>query len=383
MSRFKILMKGLRWSRHGADGSGPAVLNGERREERGPEAAKVIPSPPGKTDAEKIQYAKAVLSSRKLPTNFSITLGAAPCNHSCLFCPQSVEKPKKAEWLDLGLLAKVLNEMPEENLLINISSYSETLGAPNLVPAVRLMKSLRPALPIALATNGTLYREDVIGALMDLGLDIYSYSFDAANRKDYFTIMQVDDYERVWRNLERIVNLKREKKAPTKIYTHIMHFRGVEEDFEKFKAYWQDKLDSVSLRRVGNWGSDELGLMRRLEEKGFRSAHETPRDRYPCTSIFMHFKLNYTGHYYPCVAAIPAYEKHEVPALGHAREMTWMEAWGRLAEMRRAHLEGRWEDYECCRTCNIWSMWDNYWFEGPRAGNGHRSFFVPEVELAR
>ncbi len=333
--------------------------------------------------ARKISYGKSVLNNGSLPTNFSITIGAAPCNHTCLFCPQSVEKPAKAEWLDLELLRKVLLEMPEENILLNVSSYSETIAAPNLVPAVRLMKTLRPKLPVAMATNGTIYREHVVEELVDAGLDQYSYSFDGATKEHYRTLMQVDHFERAWENLERVVAIKRKKNSPMKITTHIMHFKGVEDAYEKFKAYWEDKLDAIVLRRVGNWGSDHLGLMKHLASEGFVSAHGTPARRTPCPSIFMHFKLQFDGDYYPCVAAIPAYTDHEVPALGNARTMTWSEAWHKMGEMRRAHLEGRWDDYACCRSCNIWSMWDDMWFQAPLADGSTGSFHLIDIDHAR
>ncbi|MEZ4573949.1 MAG: SPASM domain-containing protein [Vampirovibrionales bacterium] len=137
------------------------------------------------------------------------------------------------------------------------------------------------------------------------------------------------------------------------------------------------------LRRVGNWGSDDLGLMNRLKEEGFESAHETPTDRYPCMSIFTHFKLQYTGEYYPCVSAIPAYDKHLVPPIGHAKDITFLEAWERLGEMRRAHLEGRWDDYDCCKTCNIWSLWDNPWFRETNLDNTKTDFYLKDTEYAQ
>jgi hypothetical protein len=65
---------------------------------------------------------KATFANGPLPSNFSINLGAAPCNHSCRFCPQSVHKPKRASWLDLDLLRKVAGEMPEEGMTVSISS---------------------------------------------------------------------------------------------------------------------------------------------------------------------------------------------------------------------------------------------------------------------
>ena len=62
--------------------------------------------------------------------------------------------------------------------------------------------------------------------------------------------------------------------------------------------------------------------------------------------------------------------------------MTWTEAWSRLSEMRQAHLEGRWDDYACCRTCDIWSGWPDIWEDrGETGGDGPR-FGIKGVEHA-
>ncbi|HET6892088.1 MAG TPA: radical SAM/SPASM domain-containing protein [Pyrinomonadaceae bacterium] len=334
-------------------------------------------------DRQKIEYARSVLSNGTLPSNFSITIGVAPCNYSCLFCPQSISKPHKALWIDLELLRKCLNEMPEENVTLNVSSFSETIAAPVLVPAIRLMKEIRPKLPIAMATNGSIFRQKVVEDLIEAGLDHYSYSFDAATPEAYHTLIQVDNFEKAWKNLEQIVELRNQKKSSMKITTHIMHFKGVEEDFERFKSYWQDKVDAVVLRRVGNWGGgDQYGLMDKLEAKGFVPAHyDQPIERHPCNSIFMHFQLQPDGHYMPCIGTTPDYKSNPKYSLGHASEVTWMEAWARLGEMRRAHLAGRWNEIEACRTCNIWGLWEETWFREENQ-SGELRFHLADVPHA-
>jgi len=335
------------------------------------------------TARQRMEYARAVFSNGGLPSNFTVTIGVAPCNYSCRFCPQSVSKPRKALWLDLGLLRKCLSEMPEENVLLNVSSFSETIAAPNLVPCIRLMKEVRPKLGVVMATNGSLFRENVISDLIDAGLDHYSYSFDAPTRETYRTLIQVDNFDKAWRNLEQVVEMRNRKRSPMKITTHIMHFKGVEDRFEQFKAQWQDKLDGVVLRRVGNWGgADELSLTRKLEELGFVSAHETPAQRYPCNSIFMHFQLQPDGHYMPCLGTTPDYASNPKYSLGHAADTTWSQAWARLGEMRDAHLRGEWEKIEACRSCNIWSMWDETWLYDPKPGPRGHVYHLEGVEHA-
>jgi len=176
--------------------------------------------------------------------------------------------------------------------------------------------------------------------------------------------------------------MRNRKKSPMKITTHIMHFKGVEEDFEKFKAYWQDKIDAVVLRPLGNWGGAEsLSLMRTLAEMGYVPANQTPEQRYPCNSIFMHFQLQPDGYYMPCLGTTPDYASNTEYSLGHASDTTWSQAWVRLTEMRQAHLRGEWNRYEACRNCNIWSLWHDAWFE--RSDGTGDKFEIPGVTHAR
>ncbi len=335
-------------------------------------------------DEAKIQYAKAVFTNGALPSNFTVTIGVAPCNYSCRFCPQSVSKPRKATWLDMDLLRKCLSEMAEEGILLNISSYSETIAAPNLVRTVQLMKELRPKLAIVMASNGSLFREKVVEGLIDAGLDIYQYSFDAPTRESYKDLIQVDNYDKAKRNLEQIIELRNKKNSRMKINTHIMNFKGIEKDFEEFKAYWQGKVDAVLLRPVGNWGgADEIGLTKKLEELGYVSAHKTPAIRYPCNSIFMHFQLQPDGHYMPCLGTTPDYESNIAYSLGHASDTTWPVAWQRLSDMRQAHLRSEWDSFAACRKCNIWSMWDDAWPRNEGNTSDATTFRLDGVEHAQ
>lgn len=341
-----------------------------------------IAAPPKTEVEERADLALKNFTNGRLPAEFSINLGAAPCNHSCLFCPQSIHKPRKAAWLDMDLLRKVASEMPEETMNVHISSYSETLAAPNLVDAVRILKEVRPKLRIIMATNGSLFREKVIRGVLEAGLDHYSYSFDAPDRESYKRLMQVDDFDKVWNNLERIVEIKKELGAKTLITTHIMGFDEFRDKYEEFEAYWAPKVNLVYWRDVKNWGGDTWGLEEQLAKGGFTIAPSSvPAQRQPCTSIFTHFKMQHDGRYAPCVAAVPDHlpeeELHNVPYLGTAHEITFMEAWRRLEDMRRAHLAGEWDAFDCCKSCNVWSAWPQFWTEGEE---GPERFSIPGVE---
>lgn len=305
---------------------------------------------------------KANLPFGIFPSQFSINLGSAPCNHKCLFCPQSVKKPKKAEWLDLTVLEKALNEMPTKNINLNVSSYSETMSCPILFPALEMMKRIRPDLTIVLATNGSMITEDHVRRLINIGLEMLSFSFDASDRDSYRKLMQVDDFEKAERNLEMVCRIRSELGSNMIISTHIMAFENQSEGFEDFKRKWEGKVDTVAFRAVGNWGDEGLDLKKRLAQIGFIPIYKKPERRYPCTSVFMHFKLGIDGFYYPCVAYIPG-DVHKSKPIGDARKITFNEAWARMEEIRQKHLSGKWNECPYCQTCDVWGLWEDMWFE--------------------
>lgn len=305
---------------------------------------------------------KVYLSGGIFPNQFSIVLGAAPCIHACLFCPQSVKKLAQKLWLDLEVLEKVLLEMPEQGIMLNVSSYSETMLNPILFPSLKLMKNLRPGLPIVLATNGVSITEEQVNHLIDLRLDILQFSFDAPDQESYKIMMQNDHYDQAVKKLNMICKIRSQRNSDMKIYTHIMGFKCLEEKFKDFQTRWQDKVDAINFRQVGNWGSDGLQLKKQLAEKGFVPVYQPPVKRYPCTSIFMHFKLGPDGYYYPCVAYIP-FTVEPGFSLGDARKVSFKTAWDRLEEMRHLHLNSRWDECPLCRNCDVWGLWENMFFE--------------------
>ena len=89
----------------------------------------------------------------------------------------------------------------------------------------------------------------------------------------------------------------------------------------------------------------------------------------------MHFKLSPDGLYAPCVAAVPdsSHEKeiHKVDYLGDAREITWTEAWHKMSKIRDIHLKGHWDSIEACKSCNIWSLWQNTFNEDQKGNFSH------------
>jgi hypothetical protein len=51
--------------------------------------------------------------------------------------------------------------------------------------------------------------------------------------------------------------------------------------------------------------------------------------------------------------------------------------------MRQAHLSGEWDNYEACRNCNLWSLWNDSWFEKADHLPGEAKFDIPGVDFPK
>ena len=327
------------------------------------------------------ETASACLPTGEQVSALLVALGSAPCNHNCIFCYQSIEKPKTATWLDVNLLRHVVQQFPATPVNVHMSANTETFFAPNLVDSVRMIKEERPDCPIILSTNGSRFRPHIMEELIDLKLNTLSYSFDGATREDYKLVVGNDSFDLVWENLEKIVQMRDRKGSNMEIHTHIMGFKGMEASFERFRKQWEGKNVYVHFRRVCNWGGSERGMAveKQLAEAGL-FPHQPTDNRYPCGSLFAQIKLGHTGDYWLCSSAISDYDDHGVPNLGHASEVPLQEVWQKMSQYRCAHLRGEWDSMPYCVHCTTWSMWYDYWERDP---NAEETFFLDSTPYAR
>jgi len=165
--------------------------------------------------------------------------------------------------------------------------------------------------------------------------------------------LKPEQHQRLVDNLEMLIATRNEMKAPTVISTHMIEMVQTRHEIEGFKARWEGKADIVNIRKLGNWG----GL---LDDSVATPLWEAPEKRYPCMWMWYATKIYNNGDFQKCFCHF----LHEKTALGNLRDTSIRENWHgpNLREVRRLHLEGRYEEIPSCRKCNAWALFPDVWF---------------------
>jgi MoaA/NifB/PqqE/SkfB family radical SAM enzyme len=146
-----------------------------------------------------------------MPDAFQINVSSV-CNLTCRMCPylgvhqndsyQVFMTPETFERL-LPAIRRI------EAVLF--SGSGEPLYNPHLLSFLARVREERPAMRIALTTNGTLLRREVAEELVRLRLDNLTVSIDGATAATVQAIRRKSDFARIVDNVEQLHGIKRER----------------------------------------------------------------------------------------------------------------------------------------------------------------------------
>jgi MoaA/NifB/PqqE/SkfB family radical SAM enzyme len=307
--------------------------------------------------------------AKELPWASQVVIYRATCNYRCLFCPQSDTKPDEQGALSTDLIIKFLKELPSTIKVLDVAVYGETFIATNFFQVLELIKENRPEISVTINTNGSLLTEKRIRDVYDSGVGTFLISLGAVDRERYRQLMQIDNYDKVVKIIEEAIRIKREMNAKTTLGIHLLALKEQDDLLNEARDNWLAKgLDFVDVRDLQTWPL-RLSVTENLAKAGFTPLNTLPTKRYPCSAIFFDMTLRHDGMYSPCCATSHlSADIHRPYDLGHAKQVTWSEAWEKLGEMRQAHLRGEWNKYEVCRDCTNWSFTDDIWEDRDEQG---------------
>lgn len=297
---------------------------------------------------ESTQYGFPNESARRFPSNIMMDVTNV-CNLRCVHCPHRSFSRKKGyvpTHLDWKLFRKAINEAARFDVFfVRFSSDGEPLLHPRLLDMISYTKKKGIKL-VNLTTNGTLLTEYTSRELIDRGLDIIDVSLDAFSKKKYESIRVGAIHSVVYGNVLRLLELKDKLNSPLKVMVSMVNHPRADDEVEAFKEFWEPKADRVLIRTYINvvnlmpGGCDPTGI-----------------EQWPCQQLFKRVIVNPDGKLRFCVN-----DWYNVTTLGDLRKDTIAKIWQSAAydEIRRAHLEGRFDDVEFCRGCTDWvaAPWD-------------------------
>ena len=163
------------------------------------------------------------------PCQLRINPMGTVCNHTCRMCwlaQLSPEQRRERQQIDreqgmsLEHYLALLDGMPPGLTEVNVVGGGEPLVHPDCVAIMAEIK--RRKLSGYLMTNGSLMKESVVRAMIEMSWDLTRISTHAGDRDTYHLIHAVDHFERVRENLLTFDRIRREagREARCKIHTH-------------------------------------------------------------------------------------------------------------------------------------------------------------------
>ena len=290
------------------------------------------------------------------PYVYGISLGRTVCNLRCRMCPMYNAPPKQNTFITDEIMERALDPIGDRDVSLEISAFGEPLQHPRALDYLDQARRKATKAHIVFVSNGLLLTEERAQRVVNSGVDVIQISIDAGSPETYQWLTGSSAYDRVCRNVERLVEMRdRQNATHLTIQAHIIGIKELEHEFQAFIDRWSGVVDHANIRAYGNWGG-------KVDENGLSQAErqETPKERYPCLWLWYSTKIEPNGDVVKCHIHTVG---HDEDRLGSLLEQDFHDIWrGEVMRQARAlHLEGRGDQLMHCGTCNIWSLFPNIW----------------------
>jgi len=176
---------------------------------------------------------------------------------------------------------------------------------------------------------------------------------DAADSETYSRVRKGLNWQRLIRNVKRMVALRNNLKSNTKIIASGVNQVGV--DIEKVADFWEPVVDNFQKRKYLTWGINDPS------NSADATPYLPPDEMIPCPFIFERLNVDSRGRVMVC-----GFDIGGVTDMGNIHEKSIKDIWHDhgFEGYRQRHLAGKGSEIELCKNCPDWkyrSWQHNYW----------------------
>lgn len=263
------------------------------------------------------------------------------CNYKCPFCPQ-VTLPEKPTG---GLMKKpTLDRLFEEFARLKTPSVNLAHGGEPLIrkDIPELLDRLRTigVLDRMIHTNAYLLSEKLSGDLLEAGVTKINFSLDAISETVYDQVRIGGNFERVYGNVHRFLELKRQRGLSyPRTRVSFVVTQANRHEAQSFFDYWKDKVNVVAFQQEYDFSAK--GNMARLDQP------VRPTNLKPCSLLWQHLCVTHQGD----ITCMHDYQHDNV--LGNVLIHSLDECWNssEMNRFRRLHHLGRGCEVAMCEKC--------------------------------
>lgn len=278
------------------------------------------------------------------------------CNALCPGCAYTNSQIRATysdtKYMSETTFKKIADEVGKEGAWLRISGGGEPMIQPNMVELIAYAKE--KGCKVGLINNGSLMDENTASRLLKLDIDMIEFSVDAADPMTYDIVRKGLSFDKLVTNVRRTFALRNEMKSKTKIIASGINQIGV--DIDAVEKFWLPTVDIFQKRKFLTWGINSLS------DSADKTPYLPPEERIPCPIIFDRLLIDSRGRAMFCI-----YDIAGKTDMGNVHDSTIKEIWNSDAfgKIRIAHLEGRGDEIEICKTCEDWQYrsWNYNYFK--------------------
>lgn len=278
------------------------------------------------------------------------------CNSSCRHCPfnlrKELRKMEKNTFMPWGIFKKIVDDLCVENgRLIRLTGSGEPFLHSDLIRFVTYAKER--GVKTGLITNGSLFDDYNIDALLKARADIIEISIDAADKDVYSQIRRGLDFDAVHDNIVKLVRRRDQLNSGSSVIVSVIDQPDILKDPEAAVRYWEKIADKVLLRKWITWNV--------LDTSNFTRPFLDPARRVPCPWPFDRMHITSDGDVVFCADDLK--REH---VIGNVMEKTLSELWNceKFERYRGYHLALRFDKIGICAGCRDWpyKSWKHNYF---------------------
>ena len=277
------------------------------------------------------------------------------CNLRCPMCIMSLPKEDLKAWGDqrgkmsLETARRLIDEgVQEGQSSLGLNGTNEPLLTPYLVDIIEYAHA-QGILDIMFNSNGFLLTEELSHRLIDSGLTRIMFSLDAITESTYDRIRVRSDFNRVMRNIETFLRVKREKGAVLPLTrVSFVKMSVNEHELGDFVDHWAEKVDFLSIQQYGNpFQGGKKGEKEELRAQNLDFQFE---EAFRCPQPWVRALVRNDGQVLPCCAFLGM--KFDMGNI-HKRRLKELWQGPEWAHLRRLHSEGRYREEPICQECKV------------------------------
>lgn len=273
------------------------------------------------------------------------------CNLNCPLCPvgNKTLKRKKGH-MTLNTFKRTIDQLQDSVAYVYLTNWGEPLINKDIFRMIEYAR--KKNIFVSLSTNGYFLTEDKIKGILDSGLNFIRISIDGASQKTYLTYRAGSNFEKVKKNIQKLVLERGNKKYPF-IEIQFIIMKHNEHEIPKIKQLAKQLgVDKLSLKTLLIYKKDDIEkyLPTKKEYRRYiiTQGNVKPKKRKKCYLPWLQMVINWNGDVSVCCV-----DENVNIKMGNINKQTAKEIWnGKKYRAFRKLLLKDPSKIKICSTCS-------------------------------